>query len=255
MASVLPISAEQRERDPLPRLRNGLKSPWGRRHFWATLSASLGDEGIMGPSKRRGPVPATISLPDPGARSATGSGSSSVQGDGTVVRRYRYEKATIALLALTMVATAASPAVTLWLAGEDQGTSASFSTPPTLAKSGCSTTIQRQGSQIGGTADPIEGEQVWLLVQAPGAGLFYLPDYRSLRLSPDGEWSTSIPAVGSAEDVGQTFALVLVSGDLNVANTFTQLYNDPTRDPAAGASMRALPAGAAIVALGCVTRA
>lgn len=203
------------------------------------------------PGPRRGAASAAapqVTLPDAGADTR----SAADEAEKLSVRRL--QRWTIIFLGLTMLATFASPVVVWMVSRPAPVTTLSFTSPGTLKQRGCSTTVPRTGLTLGGKAREEGLENVWLLVQAPGAGLYYLPSARPLSIAENGDWSTSIPFIGSDEDSGEAFNIVAVAGDLNVANYFTQLYNDPSRAPDAGASMKTPPAGASIVAAACVRR-
>jgi hypothetical protein len=135
----------------------------------------------------------------------------------------------------------------------NEHTTASFRSPPTLRSPGCSTRVAQAGLQVDGVASLVRGEQLWLLIQAPGAGRFYIPSGQPVDVAPDHSWSQTISDIGSTDDADRRFAIVAVAANLDAANTFARTFSAPS-ETGDGAFVEALPAGAHAVAQACVTR-
>jgi hypothetical protein len=73
-----------------------------------------------------------------------------------------------------------------------------FTEPSTLDDGDCSTRVGIKGLLVSGSAQVENSEQIWLLIQAPVAGRFYIPaPGEPLQLQPDGSWSQDVPSIGS----------------------------------------------------------
>ena len=135
-------------------------------------------------------------------------------------------------------------------------TSVAFSGPATLknAKSGeCSTAVVQQGLQVSGTARTVRSEQIWLLVQAPVAGRFYLTAGTGINIDSNDEWSQSVANIGSSADNNRRFILVAVAVNLDAASALERAWGSPRPDND-GAYVDALPVGAYPVAQACLLR-
>jgi hypothetical protein len=60
---------------------------------------------------------------------------------------------------------------------------ASFTEPATLRRHDCDTSVSEAGLQVSGTANLKHDDELWLLIQAPGIGRFYLPSTKPLKVS------------------------------------------------------------------------
>ena len=132
--------------------------------------------------------------------------------------------------------------------------SGSFDTPSTLGggSRNCATDVPQSGTQIGGAAHPIGDQQIWLLIQAPGNGKFYLPQGHQLAIGKGGRWSAAVPAFGSSTDSGQKFTLVLASVDINGASSLERAFDEYKGSDAP--SVDSLPLNSTSIAQACVVR-
>jgi hypothetical protein len=129
-----------------------------------------------------------------------------------------------------------------------------FTGPTTLgsAKTECATTVAESGLQVSGIARTVRDEDIWLLIQAPGAGRFYLTAQKPLGLDRQGNWSQSVSTIGSSADRGSRFTLVAVAANLDAESV---LERAATKPPAGDSPyVEALPVGAYAVAQGCMVR-
>jgi hypothetical protein len=130
-------------------------------------------------------------------------------------------------------------------------TTAAFTNPASLRSGECSTRVERSGLQVSGSAHRVKDEQLWLLIQAPAIGRFYVPTGQPINVDRKDQWSEFTREIGAKEDTGRQFSLVLVATNLDAANALARAYFRPRED---GASLDSLPAGAYIAEQACVVR-
>jgi hypothetical protein len=113
----------------------------------------------------------------------------------------------------------------------------------------CADTRQA-GLPVEGTADLVQADQLWILVQAPGLGAFFVAT-EPLRTGVSGKWATHVVHVGGDADVGERLEIVAVTGDLDAANFFERMWST-SNDSDQG--FDSLPDGAHVRAQVCVER-
>ena len=117
----------------------------------------------------------------------------------------------------------------------------------------CSTRVPLSGIQVTGHAKVVSHEQVWVLLQAPDVGRFYIPVGKPVDVDANGNWSEFVGGIGEAKDAEKRFTLVVVAANLDAANTLARTYANPL-DPKDGAYLEALPVGSRPAAQACLIR-
>jgi hypothetical protein len=124
----------------------------------------------------------------------------------------------------------------------------SITSPSDGKGSNCAPVLQLSTTEVSGKADLVKGEQLWVLVQAPVIGRFYVT-HGPVGVSSDHNWSQPVKFIGGEKDQGQGFLLVAVTANLNAANALARAFNT-SKD----ASLTDLPSGASVATQVCVRR-
>jgi hypothetical protein len=121
-----------------------------------------------------------------------------------------------------------------------------FQNPQGLEGGQCTVTANRGGIAVSGTATTINGEQIWLLIESPGIGRFYIPRQTPLSIT-DHHWHEFTKTIGGKKDSGQTFQLVAVAANLDASNILVRAYQH-------NAYVVGLPIGSYSIDQGCLIR-
>jgi hypothetical protein len=169
-------------------------------------------------------------------------------------KKRRFKATRRILLVSAAIITSIGACVTAWFSYESYHlqhslaarSAAVFESPPGLQGNRCSATVARAGTAVTGTASTVADQQVWLLIEAPDIGLFYIPNGKPLTIN-SGSWTTFVGPIGSVRDAGQELNIVAVAANFNASNAFARAYRKP-------GYTEALPVGSYAIDVGCVTR-
>jgi hypothetical protein len=124
----------------------------------------------------------------------------------------------------------------------------SIANPPGRKGDNCTPVLQESTTEMSGSARLLKDEQLWVLIQAPVQGRFYIT-HGPVDVSIDHTWSQPLKYIGGDNDQGQVFLLVAVTANLNAGNALARTFYT-SKD----ASLANLPAGASAAAQVCVRR-
>jgi hypothetical protein len=111
--------------------------------------------------------------------------------------------------------------------------------------------VSQAAAMFQGTATMQRNEKLWVLLSAPGVGLIYIPSRSPSPLDNNKNWSQAISGIGDKNSGGANFEVLAVAADASASAFLSRTVNGPDESP----SVKAIPAGAYVIASQCITRA
>ena len=81
--------------------------------------------------------------------------------------------------------------------------------------------VQRSGAALEGTATLINGERLWILINSPKAGSYYVSSQGPVTVS-NGKWDDVVSDIGGPDDVDQEFRILAVVANFDASNSLTR---------------------------------